>query len=318
MSLRSVITDTDVLVVGAGPAGLATALTALRHGAQVLVVERRPTTSTIPRATGVSTRTMEIVRAWGLTDAVRAGSVDCVPQVEVTPALAGEPSEVVPSRYPSMRDALAVSPAYPVLCPQDHIEPVMAAEVHRLGGEIRFDTPLTGLRADRHGVHAHLGATGPVRARFVVGADGPRSTVRSALGIGSEHLGTLGEFTQVLFRPDLAVRLGRRPPILALVESSDASGVLFPVGDGRWSFVQQWSPERGPVDASSAGWTAVLRVATGMPDLEPEILGVQRFTMTADVATAFRAGPGLSGRRRRPPDHPARRHRDEHRDPRRP
>ena len=51
-----------MLVVGAGPAGLATAVSALRHGAQVLVVERRAGTSTIPRATGVSTRTMEIFR----------------------------------------------------------------------------------------------------------------------------------------------------------------------------------------------------------------------------------------------------------------
>ncbi|MGH3480842.1 MAG: FAD-dependent oxidoreductase, partial [Nocardioidaceae bacterium] len=50
---------TDVLVAGAGPAGLATAVTALRHGARVLVVERRAGTSTVPRATGVSIRTME-------------------------------------------------------------------------------------------------------------------------------------------------------------------------------------------------------------------------------------------------------------------
>ena len=120
---------TDILVAGAGPAGLATALTALRHGARVLVVERRADTSTIPRATGVSTRTMELFRLWGVSDAIRDGSVDCDPTTAVGRTLAEEPREVAPFSYPGIRDALAVSPAYPALCPQDHIEPVLAAEI---------------------------------------------------------------------------------------------------------------------------------------------------------------------------------------------
>jgi 2-polyprenyl-6-methoxyphenol hydroxylase-like FAD-dependent oxidoreductase len=126
--------STDVLVIGAGPAGLATAVAALRHGAQVLVVERRATTSTIPRATGISTRTMEIFRQWDLADAVRAGSVDCEPYVALLPTLAEQPAQVVPFSFPTMREALAVSPAYPALCPQDHIEPLLVDEIRRLGG----------------------------------------------------------------------------------------------------------------------------------------------------------------------------------------
>ncbi|MCA1835311.1 MAG: FAD-dependent oxidoreductase, partial [Actinobacteria bacterium] len=84
---HSTITTTDVLVVGAGPAGLATAVSALRHGGRVLVAERRAGTSSIPRATGVSTRTMEIFRTWGLDDAIRAGAVDCDPRVAVATTL---------------------------------------------------------------------------------------------------------------------------------------------------------------------------------------------------------------------------------------
>ena len=64
------VVDHDVLVVGAGPGGLATALSAARHGARVLVVERHPGTSTRPRATGINLRTMEIFRTWGVADAV--------------------------------------------------------------------------------------------------------------------------------------------------------------------------------------------------------------------------------------------------------
>ncbi|GAA5139580.1 FAD-dependent oxidoreductase [Pseudonocardia adelaidensis] len=284
---------TDVLVVGAGPAGLATALTALRHGARVLVVERRAGTSTVPRATGVSTRTMELFRFWGVDRAIRDGGVDCDPRVAVTHTLAAEPDELVRFAYPSIREALAVSPAYPAICAQDHIEPVLAAEVRRRGGEIRFGTALTALRATPDGVRATLGPAGTVRARYVVGADGPRSAVRTAAGIGWDHLGSLGEFVNVLFRPDLAALLGRRLPGIVFVKHPDAECVLVPVGAGRWTATRRWDPERGESAAeyTPTRWTELLRTATGIPGLRPELLATGAFTMAADVATAVRSGP---------------------------
>lgn len=59
-------TTSPVLIVGAGPAGLIAAITLARQGIASLLVERRAGTSPFPRATGVSTRTMEIIRSWGL------------------------------------------------------------------------------------------------------------------------------------------------------------------------------------------------------------------------------------------------------------
>jgi putative polyketide hydroxylase len=286
---------TDVLVVGAGPAGLATALTVLRHGARVLVVERRAGTSTVPRATGISTRTMELFRFWGVARAVRDDSVDCDPRVAVTQTLAAEPDELVPFSYPSPREALSVSPAYPAVCSQDHIEPILAAEVRRLGGEVRFGTSLTALRTAPDGVRAEIGPAGTVRARFVVGADGPRSAVRTALEIGWERLGSLGEWVNVLFRPDLAALLGRRLPGIAFVKHPDAECVLVPVGAGRWTATRRCDSERGEsaADYTPARWTELLRTATGIPELRPEILATGAFTMAADVAATFRYGPAF-------------------------
>src|SRR5262252_4104129 len=67
---------TQVLVVGAGPAGLVTAITLGRLGIETLVVEKRGTHSPFPRATGISLRSMELFRSWGLEAAVRAGAID--------------------------------------------------------------------------------------------------------------------------------------------------------------------------------------------------------------------------------------------------
>src|SRR4051812_43018038 len=66
----------DVLVIGAGPAGLAAALELARHDIPTLLVERRTQLSSHPRATVLSLRSMEIVRAWGLEARVRSRDVD--------------------------------------------------------------------------------------------------------------------------------------------------------------------------------------------------------------------------------------------------
>ncbi|MCE0766840.1 FAD-dependent monooxygenase [Pseudonocardia kujensis] len=293
--------ETDVLVVGAGPAGLATALAAVTHGARVLVVERRGTTSTIPRATGVSTRTMEIVREWGLTDAVLAGAIgDVPPRVAVAETLAGPVREHRDVGWPSRRDALRASPAHPLLCPQDHLEPVLVTELRRRGGEVRFDSALIDL-AVTDGVEARLAGGERVRARFVVGADGPRSRVRAALGIGIRDLGTLGDYAQVLFRPDapsgVDAIFARDPHVLWTLEHAEAAGVLLPVGGGRWCYARQRTADCTGAERMAAAtpgwWRWLLRAATGLPHLEPRLLGTQTFTMAAAVATAVRSGPGF-------------------------
>jgi 2-polyprenyl-6-methoxyphenol hydroxylase-like FAD-dependent oxidoreductase len=288
--------DTDILVVGAGPAGLAAGITAARHGAQVLVVERRPRTSTVPRATGVSTHTMELFRIWGIADAVRDAGVVAEPTIAVRRTLADEPLAVVPLGFPSLREALRASPELPALCPQDLIEPLLAEQLRALGGQIRFGVRLTGLRHDAAGAILATAGGHRIRARFVVGADGPRSTVRSLLGIGVEPLGTLGGHALVVFRPDVEAILGRRPHALNMIAGDpETEGVLLPAGAGRWIYSRPWSvAESGrPEDRPPGYWAGLIRSATGLAHLRPQTLAVTRFTMAAEVATAYRHGAGF-------------------------
>ncbi len=205
---------TDVLVVGAGPAGLTVAGALARQGVDVLVVERHAGTSPFPKATGISTRTMEIFRSWGIDAEIRAGAMRVRPVMTMSRTIADGPFMTMPFGFPSDAEALAVSPATPCCCAQDHLEPVLLRHLLARGGQVRFDTELVSLRTDDHGVTAltrevdrgarSTGTTTRIRARYVVGADGPRSAVRAAAGIEIDDLGSVGEFIAVTFRAPLS------------------------------------------------------------------------------------------------------------------
>ncbi len=292
--------DYDVLVVGAGPAGLSTAITAARNGASVLLVERHAGTTIYPRATGVSTRSMELFGTWGVADQVRAGAVKAQPLMSVGSTLADRHG-AMPFGYPeSARAVLAVSPTVPVCCPQDHIESVLAEHLLACGGEIRFDAEVTDVSVDTAGVTARLvdrptGWTDSVHAGYVVGADGPRSTVRTALGIEFDELGRLGEYMNILFRADIDAVVGELRYALYAVEHEEAGGVIVPAGGGRWIYGKEWDPEAGqsPADFTPQRCMELLRAAAGVPDLDVEVLSVSPFTMVGRLARAFRAGRGF-------------------------
>ena len=91
----------QVLVAGAGPAGLVAAITLSRYAIPTLLVEKRSELSTLSRATVISTRNMEILRSWGLEDAVRAGAADVEPCGWVTPTLASGEGSVIKLGYPT-------------------------------------------------------------------------------------------------------------------------------------------------------------------------------------------------------------------------
>jgi hypothetical protein len=119
--------------------------------------------------------------------------------------------------------------------------------------------------------------------------------VRAALGIGVRRLGTMGEFAQVLFRADLDRVLTAPRCALYLLTHPQADGLLLVFGPDRWGYARQWHPERGEsaADFTPQRWTQLLRTATGIADLGPELLGAASFTLAAELATAFQAGRGF-------------------------
>ena len=301
MSRTATISSCDVLVVGAGPAGLTVAITLARQGVNVVVIEKHRGTSPFPKATGVSTRTMELLRIWGIDQQVRAGAIPVQPLMSISKTLRAPVQTTVPFGYPTDAEALAISPVTPAVVPQDHLEPVLLDHLIEHGGTVRFGTELTALHRVPFGMQAEVldhatGRRSRIHATHVIGADGPRSNVRSALGIAVQNLGSIGEFVSVTFRADLSRRLGRVPSAINAVTPDSAAGLFVPTNaDDRWIYAREWHPQP---DETLSDWTperiiALLRAGTGLPQLAPEILAVMPFEMAGHLATMFRSGPAF-------------------------
>jgi 2-polyprenyl-6-methoxyphenol hydroxylase-like FAD-dependent oxidoreductase len=304
--LATATESTDVLVVGAGPAGLVTAIGVARHGARSIVIERHPSTSIFPRATGVSTRSMEIFRGWGLDEAVRRGGWRVIPTSASVTTL-GDPAPVEgPLGFPSEAASLAVSPTTAAVSPQDHLEPVLVDHLRSIGGEIRFSTELVSFGIDEAGVAALVrdrstGEERTIRARTLVGADGHGSTVRQALGIAMEGPDDLGRYLSILFRASLRSVLGDRVHGLYLLPTPGAPAeapptVVVPSGvDDRYVLGVPLPPGPPPAAVEAAfpleRCLEMVRAAVGIPDLEVEVLARSAFAFSAQVATRVVDGP---------------------------
>ena len=116
--------EIPVVIVGAGPAGLTTAIELARHGVESVLVERRRALSGLPRAASISTRTMELLRSWGLERRIRDGGVDVEWRQWVGHTLTSA-GAALPTSFPTREQSAVLSPTGPASVPQDHLEPVL-------------------------------------------------------------------------------------------------------------------------------------------------------------------------------------------------
>jgi 2-polyprenyl-6-methoxyphenol hydroxylase-like FAD-dependent oxidoreductase len=284
-----------VLVVGAGPAGLATAFTLARSGVESLLVERRPRPSPHPRATVISTRSMEHLRAWGIDDEVLAGGVEVdwlMWHCETLAAAAdGRGVEV---GLPTRAQAALLSPTAPACVPQDHLERVLLSRLRSLEpATVLTSTELVDLESRPGGVRATLrdgaGRTREVLARYVVAADGARSTIRAALGIPMDGAADVLGAVQALFHAPLWPSLGGQRYGAYWIEREGAQGLFLPAGADAWlfGFLQDPGAPASHVPGPDE-MTARIRLAAGMPELPVRIESIAAFSSAAQVAARFR------------------------------
>ena len=184
------IEESPVVIAGAGPAGLAAAVSLARLGVETTLVERRAELSSMPRATVVSLRSMELIRSWGVEDEILAGGVDVEWRGWQSDTLATvAEGSMWPVGIPSRDQAALLSPTAPACVPQDHLEPVLLEHLRSLGStQVHLHTEVVKVENLPEGVEVLLrdlrsGGLRTVRARYVIAADGAHSRIRGQLGI---------------------------------------------------------------------------------------------------------------------------------------
>ncbi|MEU2621294.1 FAD-dependent monooxygenase [Streptomyces sp. NPDC007157] len=170
----------DVLIVGAGPTGLTLGIDLARRGVDALVVEAGEKLFAGSRGKGIQPRTQEVFDDLGVREALRAAGGPYPPQLfwkngerlETRPIF----DEVTADEGAPYTDPLMVA--------QWRTQEVLYARLLELGGRVGFGRTLTDLEQDAEGVTAHFADGTTARARYVVAADGGRSAVRRAVGVG--------------------------------------------------------------------------------------------------------------------------------------
>jgi len=169
--------DCEVLVVGAGPVGLATALSLTAQGVDVRIIDDMPARHATPRASAIHARTLELLAPFGVADRIAAYAQP----IRNVLFFDAEGREVF------RRNVSAIDSQYPAQqnLQQWHAEWIIAEQLLSRGVNVQAATRCTGLVQDSEGVvvTVETGA-GPstLRCRYLVGADGARSTVRRACG----------------------------------------------------------------------------------------------------------------------------------------
>ncbi len=261
----------DVLIVGSGPTGMMLAGELRLAGATVAILELRATAELVgSRAGGFHARTIEILDQRGIAQRFLAEG-----QIAQAVGFGGTMLDLsdFPTRYPH---SLALF--------QNHIERILLGWVDEQGVPIHRGVEVTGVAQDGDGVAAHVAEGTPLRARYLVGADGGRSVIRRALGI------------------DFAGEDATRSNLIAEVEVTEEipAGVRFDhigvhgmhvLANGHTVRVVTTEPEIGPAtEPALADLSRTLRTVYGTDFGVHDPTWISRFSDATRQATSYRSG----------------------------
>ena len=236
--------DTQILIIGAGPVGLTLAVDLGRRGIACTLVERNEAPQFLPKMERCNARTMEIFRRMGLVEKVRAAGLRSDIPMDVFIILSMAEPPLLHMAYPSIDEARArirasndgTQPLEPYqLISQYTLEPLLKAEADRLPSvNVRYGCEFLSLHQDAAGVSATIrnseGRTETLAGAYLVGCDGGASRVRKELGIRLRGEGNLLELRQALIRCD---ELFDRIPI----GDGPGHGRHYHVADGQATFL---------------------------------------------------------------------------------
>ena len=272
---------TDVLICGAGAAGLSLAIDLARRGVDFRLIEKAETTFHGSRGKGIQPRSQEVFEDYGIVDQLFATGGPYPPIREYKPDGSFVDSPLSDARGPTPAEPYHA----PLMVPQFLTETVMRERLAELGHRPEFGRELTGFSPDAEGVTAQVGSE-IVGARYLVGTDGGRSFVRQALGVGfpGETLGARAIVADVELEGigrDAWHRFGSGPQQI----------LLCPLAGTQLFQVQGPVRLEGDVDVTAEGLTALVTERTSRDIVIRSVVWASAYSMNARLADRYWVGP---------------------------
>ncbi|TAX24044.1 FAD-dependent oxidoreductase [Rhizobium leguminosarum] len=300
---------TDVLIIGTGPAGSATAALLSSYGIENLVINRYRWLASTPRAHITNQRTMEVLRDLGrdVEDEAYmfAAEQDLMGENVFCTSLTGEEIGRMKSwgKHPLSRaEHQLSSPTHMNDLPQTFMEPLLFKTACSRGSQSRMSTEYLSHVQDEDGVTTTCldrltGKEFAVRSKYLVGADGGNSKVAEHAGLAFEgKMGVAGSMN-ILFKADLSRLVAHRPSVLywVLQPGADVGGI----GMGLVRMVRPWDEwlivwgydiNQPAPEVDEAHAKKVVRDLVGDPDLQMTIKSVSTWTVNNMYATTMSNG----------------------------
>lgn len=304
--------DTDVLVVGTGPMGAATALALATYGVRVHVVTRWNWLANSPRAHITNQRTVEVFRDFGIEEEATKYAMpwELMGDLVIGTSLAGEELarlRICGTGEDRRSDYLEASPCTNLDIPQLYLEPVLVKNAASRGASFTFNAEYLDHIQDENGVTARIedrltGRQYRVRAKYLVGADGGRSKVVEEINLPLEGHMARAATAYVLFQADLSRYVAHRPSVIHFVVSPSAS--YGEMGLGMIRAVRPWDTwitgwgfdmDTGEPDFSEDALRSRIRGLVGDPELQVDIEGTSTWFVNQTYATEYSSGRVFCG-----------------------
>ncbi|WP_328733219.1 FAD-dependent monooxygenase [Streptomyces caniferus] len=255
---------TEVAIVGAGPTGLALAVTLASAGIDFVIVDRLPEGANTSRAAVVHARTLEVLDELGAAQELigRGIQVARFTVRDGSRKLLTVPFDRLPTPYP-----------YTLMAPQYETESVLLDRLRTLGGEVHRPYEVGAVVQGDEGVTLTMSSGETLHADYAVGADGMHSAVREASGIGF----TGSAYAESFVLADVVMDWAAGRSEVSLTFGAAGLTVVAPLPGGHYrivatvdeapaeptlAFVQQVLDERTPGQARVTGlvWASRFRV----------------------------------------------------------
>ncbi len=299
--------ETDVLVVGSGPAGGASGLFLSTLGVDNVVITKYRWTANTPRAHITNQRTMEILRDAGVEGDVLEKGVpqQLMGQTSFCTSLAGEELARLHTwgTHPErLADYTLASPSTPCDIPQTYMEPILIGHAAERGSRVRFDTEYLSHVQDDDGVTTTVrdrrtGTEYTIRSKYLIGADGGRSQIAQDIGLPSEGVMDWAGSMNIVLEADLTHLVEHRPSVLywVLQPGSNVGGIGLGLVRmvrpwNEWLIVWGYDINEPPPVVDDAAAIEIARNLIGDPDVPIKIKSTSVWGNNKWYATEYTRG----------------------------